>query len=151
MQRDPGGATSKHTVKNDTILDHCKRFGVHDPDGQLCVRLIPIRIRLDAKNDRFFNGNESCYELDFARKQTAKNGGFVYREFLNLHRVILNFWIVQRVKHMRIVSNSWQLRKMVRRTGIMQVIKPKTRGWNSGLVVTKLLAGGSLSFVCLNL
>lgn len=30
----------------------------------------------------------------------------------------------------------------------MQTIKPKTRGMNSGLAVTKLLAGGGLS-VCI--
>ncbi len=117
----------------------------------MCVRPIPTRILPDAKKSRFLDDIESCYELDFTRKQTAKNGGFVHREFLNPRGVLLKFWTIQRVKHIRIVSNSWQLRKMVRRTGIMQVIKPKTRGWNSGLMVTKLLAGGSLPFVCLNL
>lgn len=116
-----------------------------------CARPIPTRILSEAKKSRFLHVIESWHELDFTRRQTAKNGGFVCRVLLNLRRVILNFWTIQRVKHMRIVSNSWQLRKMVRRTGIMQVIKPKTRGVNSGLMVTKLLAGGSLSFVCLNL
>ena len=64
-------------------------------------------------------------------------------------RETLNFWTIQRVKRMRFVSDAWQLRKKVKRTGIMHVIKPKTRGTNSGLAVTKLLAGGGLSCVCI--
>lgn len=79
-----------------------------------CARPIHTRILPDAKNSRFLDVIESWHELDFTRKQTAKNGGFVCRVLLNLRRVILNFWTIQRVKHMRIVSNSWQLRKKVK-------------------------------------
>ena len=114
-----------------------------------CVRPIPTRILPEAKKSRFLQVIESWHELDFTRKQTAKNGGFVCGVLLNLGGVILNFWTIQRVKRMRFVSDAWQLRKKVKRTGIMHVIKPKTRGVNSGLVVTKLRAGGGLSFVCI--
>ena len=70
------------------------------------------------------------------------------RSNLKFGRVILKLLTVQRVKHKKNVSNAWQLRKIVRHAGIMQVIKPKTRGVNSGLAVTKLLAGGALCRVC---
>jgi hypothetical protein len=69
--------------------DQCKRTrsragridaGVSVPK---CVRPIHARILLDAKKSRFLRHNESCHELDFTRRQTAKNGGFVYRELLN--------------------------------------------------------------------
>ena len=54
--------------------------GVSVPE---CVRPIHTRILPEAKKSRFLDDIESCYELDFTRKQTAKNGGFVYRELLN--------------------------------------------------------------------
>ena len=64
----------------------------------MCVRPIPTRILPDAKKSRFLDDIESCYELDFTRKQTAKNGGFVYE-------VLLNFWTIQRVKRVVFVGD----------------------------------------------
>ena len=55
------------------------------------VRPIHTRILPEAKKSLFLDGIESCHELDFTRRQTAKNGGFVYE-------VILNFLAIQRVK-----------------------------------------------------
>ena len=85
--------------------------GVSVPE---CVRPIPTRILSEAKKSLFLDVIESCYELDFTRKQTAKNGGFVCREFLNPRGVLLNFWTIQRVKHMRIVSNACGSRLIVK-------------------------------------
>ena len=79
-----------------------------------CVRPIPTRILPEAKKSRFLRGIESWHELDFTRKQTAKNGGFVCREFLNRRGVLLNFWTIQRVKHMRIVSKTCGSRLIVK-------------------------------------
>ena len=47
--------------------------GVSVPE---CVRPIPTRILPEAKKSRFLRGIESWHELDFTRRQTAKNGGF---------------------------------------------------------------------------
>ena len=79
-----------------------------------CVRPIHTRILPEAKKSLFLDVIESCYELDFTRKQTAKNGGFVYREFLNRRGVLLNFWTIQRVKHKRIVSKTCGSRLIVK-------------------------------------
>ena len=103
-----------------------------------CVRPIHTRILPEAKKSLFLDVIESCYELDFTRKQTAKNGGFVCR-------VLLNFWTIQRVKRVVFVSNACEFLQRVKQWAIIWIIKPKTRDVNSGLVVTKLLAGGSLS------
>jgi len=70
-----------------------------------CVRPIHTRILPEAKKSLFLDVIESCYELDFTRKQTAKNGGFVYREFLNPHVVLLKLWTVQRVKRVAFVGD----------------------------------------------
>lgn len=43
----------------------------------VCVRPIPTRILPEAKKSLFLRHDESWHELDFTRKQTAKNGGFV--------------------------------------------------------------------------
>ena len=77
--------------------------GVSVPE---CVRPIPTRILPEAKKSLFLHVIESWHELDFTRKQTAKNGGFVCRVILNPHGVLLNFWTIQRVKHVRIVRES---------------------------------------------
>jgi hypothetical protein len=63
--------------------DQCKRTrsragridaGVSVP---VCVRPIPTRILPEAKKSLFLRHDESWHELDFTRRQTAKNGGFV--------------------------------------------------------------------------
>ena len=57
----------------------CTRAGRIDAGVSVpeCVRPIHTRILPEAKKSLFLDVIESCYELDFTRKQTAKNGGFV--------------------------------------------------------------------------
>ena len=68
------------------------------------VQFLPGFCQRQKKAD-FWGMPNPAMKLDFTRKQTAKNGGFVCRVILNLHVVLLKLWTVQRVKHVAFVGD----------------------------------------------